>query len=154
MKARVAASIVLALSLSVGMAGCTLITPQATTHHYDASDGVGGSVGSIDVRNALIIADSQGKVGNLVVTFVNTSDKPHRVTVQHGSSNHYVTVPAFGVKKIGAKGTKRVLITNLGAKPGALTDVFFQYSDETGVQLSVPVLDGSQPEYADYKPGS
>ena len=57
MKARVAASIVLALAVAVGTAGCGFIAPQATTKHYDASDGVSGNVGQIDVRNAFIVTD-------------------------------------------------------------------------------------------------
>src|ERR1700710_1284550 len=71
-KARVAASVALALAVAFGTAGCGFVAPQATTKHYDASDGVGGTVGQIDVRNAMIITDaSDGTVGNLVVTLVN-----------------------------------------------------------------------------------
>jgi len=152
-KARVAASIVLAFGLTLGMSGCSLITTQDTLNIKESSVGVSGSVGQVDVRNAVLITNgSNGTVGNLVTTFVNNEDKPHRVQVQHGSTNEYVTVPAYGVKKIGGEGETRVQFSNLGVKPGGLTDVFFTYSTETGVRLRVPVLASTFPGFADYAP--
>ena len=83
MKARVAASVALALAVAFGTAGCGFIAPQATTKSYDASDGVSGAVGQIDVRNALIITDAKnGTVGNLVVTLVNNDSKSHSLSIQ------------------------------------------------------------------------
>jgi hypothetical protein len=113
---------------------------------------VSGSVGKIDVRQVVLITNSQDRVGNLVATFVNNEDKPHRVQVEHGSQSEYVTVPAYGIKKIGAEGQTRVQFTNLDAKAGALTDVFFTYSTETGVRLRVPVLTSTFPGFEDYAP--
>ena len=82
MKAQVATSVALALAVAFGTAGCGLVAPQATTKHYDASDGVSGSVGTVDVRNAMIVADAKdGTVGNLVVTLVNTGAKSQRVAI-------------------------------------------------------------------------
>ncbi|WP_426625001.1 hypothetical protein ACPPVW_02655 [Leifsonia sp. McL0607] len=154
MKARVAASIVLALAVAAGTAGCGLIAPQATTKHYDASDGVSGSVGSIDVRNAFIVTDGvDGKVGNLVVSLVNTDTKSHRVSITSGSSGvgAEVTVEPGQVKTIGQAPDKptqnNVFLTPFDALPGSLYPVYFHYGDETGVKLQVPVLDGGLPDY-------
>jgi len=81
-------SVALALVVAFGTAGCGFVAPQATTKHYDASDGVSGSVGSVDVRNAIIVTDAKnGTVGNLVVTLVNTDSKSHRVAISAGSQN-------------------------------------------------------------------
>ncbi|GAB3391954.1 hypothetical protein GCM10027568_18360 [Humibacter soli] len=152
MKARVTASIVLALGLTLGMSGCSLTAPQDTLHMQESSVGVGGTVGKVDVRNAVLITGSEDKVGNLVATFVNNEAKPHRIEVQHGGENLYVTVPAYGVKKIGGATGTRLLFTNLDAKAGALTDVFFTYGTQTGVTLSVPVLSSTFPGFEDYAP--
>ncbi|TDP99286.1 hypothetical protein AXZ95_3201 [Leifsonia sp. 115AMFTsu3.1] len=159
-KARVAASVALALAVAFGTAGCGFIAPQATTKHYDASDGVSGNVGSIDVRNAIIVTDAKdGTVGNLVVTLVNTDTKSHRVAISAGdqsSSAAYVTVQPGQVKQLGQDpengGTGNVLIPEFTTKPGALFPVYFQYGDQTGVNLKVPVLDGQLPEYASLVP--
>ncbi|MHA7985696.1 hypothetical protein ACX9R5_07795 [Rathayibacter sp. CAU 1779] len=153
MKARVAASIVLALGLTVGMSGCTLVTLQDTKYIKESADGVNGTVGKVDIRNAVIIANTSGTVGNLVVTFVNNDDKPHYIAVQHGSKTHSVSVPALGVKKVGAEGGTRVEFAGLDAKPGSLTDVYFTYPGATGTQLRVPVLASTFPGFEDYAPG-
>lgn len=159
MKARVAASVVLALTVAFGTAGCGLIAPQATTKHYDASDGVSGSVGSVDVRNAIIVTDaSGGTVGNLVVTLVNTGSTAQRVAVTAGDSSTepaYVTVDAGQTKKVGTEpdaASGNVFFSPFSALPGSLFPVYFQYGDQTGVQLQVPVLDGALSEYKDLVP--
>lgn len=151
MKARVAASIVLALGLTSGMSACTLLTPQDTLYIKESAHGVNGTVGKIDIRNAVIVSNSKGTAGNLVVTFVNNEDKAHYLTVQHGSSSHAVAVPAGGVKKVGGAGA-RVQFTGLDAKPGSLTDVYFTYAGVTGAQLQVPVLSSTFPGYEDFAP--
>lgn len=159
MKARVAASVVLALTVAFGTAGCGLIAPQATTKHYDASDGVSGSVGTVDVRNAILVTDaSGGTVGSLVVTLVNTGTSSQRVAVTGGDKSAepaYVTVDAGQTKKLGtdpASTAGNVFFTPFTALPGSLYPVYFQYGDQTGVQLQVPVLDGGLPEYKDLVP--
>jgi hypothetical protein len=159
-KARVATSVALALAVAFGTAGCGFIAPQATTKQYDASDGVSGSVGSIDVRNAIIVTDAKGgTVGNLVVTLVNTDSKSHRVAISAGgdsSSAAHVTVQPGQVKQLGkdpeSGSSSNVLIPEFSTKPGGLFSVYFQYGDETGVNLKVPVLDGGLPEYANLVP--
>lgn len=160
MKARVATSVALALAVAFGTAGCGFIAPQATTKQYDASDGVSGSVGSVDVRNAIIVTDAKGgTVGNLVVTLVNTGDKSHRVSISAGDQNSgaaQVTVQPGQVKQLGQDpengGASNVLIPEFSTKPGGLFSVYFQYGDETGVKLQVPVLDGALPEYSSLVP--
>lgn len=152
MKVRAAASIVLALGLVAGMSGCTLLTPQDTLYIKESAHGVNGKVGSIDIRNALLISNDKGTVGNLVVTFVNNDDRAHYVTVKQGSSAHSVAVDGGALKKLGAEGSTRIQFTNLDAKPGSLTDVYFTYADVTGTQLQVPVLSSTFGGYADYAP--
>ncbi|WP_285115884.1 hypothetical protein [Leifsonia sp. fls2-241-R2A-40a] len=160
MKARVATSVALALAVAFGTAGCGFIAPQATTKHYDASDGVSGSVGSVDVRNAIIVTNAKnGTVGNLVVTLVNTDSKSHRVAISAGSQNSsaaHVTLEPGQVKQLGQNpengGPSNVLIPEFTTKPGALYSVYFQYGDETGTKLQVPVLDGQLPEYSSLVP--
>ena len=159
MKARVATSVALALAVAFGTAGCGLVAPQATTKHYDASDGVSGTVGTVDVRNAMIITDAKdGTVGNLVVTLVNTGDASRRVAISAGdrSSAAHVTVKPGAVTQLGENpetaGPDNILIPEFTAKPGTLYSVYFQYGDETGVNLKVPVLDGGLPEYSSLVP--
>jgi hypothetical protein len=154
-RARIAASIVLAVALAVGTAGCGFITPQTTQKHYDASDGVSGNVGDINVRNALIISGT-GNVGNLVTTIVNNGSRAARVEVQRSSGgsakNEFVIIPAGTTKKIGEKGGSLVILKGMDSRPGSLYPLYFQYGSHTGLRLLVPVLNGQLPEYSHLLP--
>lgn len=134
------------------MTGCTLITTQDTVHIKEAADGVNGTVGKIDIRDAVVIATSKGAAGNLVATFVNNDDKAHYLSVQLGSKTRSVAVPANGVKKIGASDSDRVEFIGLGSKPGSLIDLYFTYAGVTGTKLRVPVLSSTFPGFEDYAP--
>lgn len=156
MRGRIAASIVLAASVTLGIAGCDFVAPQATTKHYDASDGVSGNVGDIAVRNALLITDNGGGPANLVTTLVNTGDKSHRVLIessQNGSNGgQYVTVEPGQSLKVGTSKHPSVVFRKIDATPGALHKVFFQYGSQTGLQLLVPVLTGKLDSYSTLTP--
>lgn len=153
MKARVAASVIIAAGIVLGTAGCNLIAPQATTKHYDASDGVSGSVGDVDIRNAFLVAD--GASVNLVASFVDSSGD-HTITVQpdaDASQNQYVTIAGGGADAVTVVGSKkRVQFNGLNVTPGALVPVFFQYGSEEGVTLKLPVLTDAMAEYKSYGP--
>ena len=153
MKARIVASIALAGALALGTAGCNLIAPQATTKHYDASDGVGVTVGKIDVRNALIISDD-GEVGNLVFSVANQDERAHTVLIEiEGVDEKLQVLAKPGLTTFdGKNGDDPVRIENLGAKPGAVIRVFFQYGSETGADALIPILDGTLSEYSDLVP--
>ncbi|SEB97643.1 hypothetical protein SAMN04489806_2276 [Paramicrobacterium humi] len=162
MRSRPIALVVLAAAVALGSSGCGLLAPQSTTIHYDASDGVGGTVGDVDVRNAMIIANEDGTAGNLVVTLVNTGDSSHSVEIGWGesaSASTSVVVDAgasttFGVPADQNQGepSENITVSPLPAKPGAITDVFFQYGTETGVTLTVPIYNGDLAEYSTLVP--
>ncbi|KQV08437.1 hypothetical protein ASC63_08365 [Leifsonia sp. Root112D2] len=155
MRGRIAASIVLTAAVVLGATGCTLISPQTTTEHYDASDGVSGSVGNIDVRNAILISDN-GTSANLLVTLVNQDTKSHRVKIQSttggDSTNEFVTVEPGATRVVGTSDDEAVVFSNIDAKPGTLHKVYFQYGSETGLQLLVPVLTNGLPAYSTLTP--
>ncbi|TFV99969.1 hypothetical protein [Orlajensenia leifsoniae] len=155
MRGRIASSVIVAAAIIVGTAGCGLVAPQATTYHYFASDGVSGDIGEIGIRNAVIVTD-KGKLGNLVVTIVNSGSEDAEITVQHESSSGKKTVtidaPANETTLFGPAGGEQVLLRDLDAQAGSLLDVYFQYGDEQGEDLQVPVLDGGLPEYSDLLP--
>lgn len=155
MRARIAASIVLAVAVVLGTAGCNMLAPQATTKQYDASDGVSGNVGQVAVRNAVLISQS-GSNGNLVVTFVNSDTRSHRIGIQHEANGkqitQHVTLPARETTVVGTPDEPLVILDDIDTQPGALFPVFFQYGEQTGVSLLVPVLDGTLPTYKNLTP--
>lgn len=154
MKSRLVASAAISALVLLGATGCTFITPQSTKIEYAASDGVNvtGEYGPLDVRNAFIVANEDGSVGNLVAAIVNPTDEKATLTITvEGIDPMAVTVPAGGTVSLGAD-EEPLRIVDLDTKPGATIEVHFQSGDSTGVKTSVPVLDGSLPYYADLAP--
>lgn len=153
MRARVAAS-VLVLALTAGItAGCTFLVPQASQNRYDPSDGVSGTVGQVQVINAIVISDD-GTDGNLVFSGYNPTSSPVTLNVQYTSAGASTTFPltlaANQATPFGTNG--QVLLSGINTKPGALLPVYFQYASEPGLQLQVPVLNTDQAHYATLTP--
>lgn len=156
MRARTTAAVVIAGAVMVLTAGCNFISPQTTTEHYDASDGVSTNVGQIDVRNAIVFTEN-GDEASLSVALINNSSKAANVTFQYdnlGSTDTVsIPVPANGETDRGTQGGQEQTILNgIGKQPGSLITVFIQYGNETGKKLRIPVLDGSFSQYATLLP--
>jgi len=149
-KSRLAASIALAAALLIGTTGCTFFSPIATQKVYDPSDGVGAEVGDLLIRNAMLIGDDPENL-NLVVTIVNRSDSDRRLSVQWVSGGERITesmfVNANGRTAFGGPDQDQVLVTGSTSMIGGLVPLFFSYGTAPGVEVLVPVLDGSLPEY-------
>ncbi len=155
MKARLAVSAVLVALLAAGTTGCTFLTPQATTQGYDASDGIGTTVGDIRVNNALLVTED-GENASLVISLQNSSDYGVQVAVQYENAaktkvNDSVFVNSRSVTSLGADGSSTLVLTGIHAPAGSLFPVFIQYGDETGKQLWLPVLTPTG-EYKDLAP--
>src|SRR6218665_1177982 len=101
-KVRVAASAVLAAAVTLAASGCTLTAYQATLAHYEPSDGVSASVGSLDIRNILVVS-ADGSVGNLIMTVINTGTEDVALGVQPGAGGvtQTVRVPAGSTVSLG-----------------------------------------------------
>lgn len=155
MRARIATSIALAAALAASLAGCNFVTPQASLQPYEPSDGVSASVGDVDVRNAMIISED-GISGNLVFHAINNSSEDVELAVQYEVAGTKTTitidVPADGTTDVGYGDDGQQFLGSILEKPGGLLPLYFQYGDNIGDQVEVPVLDGSLPQYADLIP--
>ena len=155
MRARIAASVVLAAGILLGTSACGFYAPQATLMHYNASDGVSGDVGDIHIRNALLIS-SDGELANLIVSVVNPTDTAQSLLVQYVSStgkvSQEVAVEANTTVTFGTDGAPSVILENIDSPTGSLFPVFFQYGEATGVELLLPVLTATQDEYSTLLP--
>jgi hypothetical protein len=149
-KSRLAASIALAAALLLATTGCTFSAQIATQKDYDPSDGVGTAVGELLVRNALLIGDDPETL-NLVMTIVNTGDTDRRLSVQWSAGGERITEEVFatanGRTSFGGPDQTQILVTGSTGTIGGLVPLFFSYGTVPGVELLVPVLDGSLPEY-------
>jgi hypothetical protein len=154
-RARVAASGGLAALVALVLAGCNFITPQQTLVPYDPADGISGTVGDVDVLNAVILSDD-GLSGNLVFTALNSSDEDVDLIVQYESNGDKVTldldVAALGSSEFGYGEGGQLFLEGIDTKPGGLLPVYFQYGAEQGRRLLVPVLDGELEQYTPLLP--
>lgn len=152
MRARLAASVVVAALVLGATAGCTFITPQVTVDHYDPSDGIGADVAGIQVRNALMLT-SDGETASLLINLANSGKYGTTVNLQYNNAsgekvNQAVYVNSKSVKSFGGENDAKILMTGIDTSAGALFPVFVQPEGETGKLLAVPVLDGSASEYS------
>lgn len=147
-KPRLIASLAVGAAIVLTTAGCSMISPQATTIEYSAAEGTNVfRSGPVEVRNAQIVATEDGSEGNFVAALVNRTDEPQTLNVDFGgeSSNISLTirVPANTVLSLGADGEDPILVEDLDTPPGATIDGYFQSGDSEGSLVSVPVLDGT-----------
>lgn len=156
MRARIAASVVLAAGLLLGTSGCAFFAPQSTLIRYDPSDGIGTQVGNVKVRNALLLTQD-GERASLLINFINDGNTPVDLTVQYtlkpgGTTTTTVHLKAGQVKTFGDSESHQLVLQGIDKKPGELYPIFFQYGGHTGSQVLVPILDGTWSTYAGLLP--
>ncbi len=155
MRARVAASAGLTALVAIALAGCNFITPQQTLVPYESSDGVSTRVGDVDVLNAVVLSED-GVSGNLVFSALNTGDDDVELAVQFESDGEKVTldvdIDAGSTGQFGFGDGGQLFLAGIDTQPGDLIPIYFQYGDQQGRQLLVPVLDGALEQYAPYLP--
>ncbi|MBL3698946.1 DNA modification methylase [Leucobacter luti] len=156
MKIRIASSIAIAAALALGATGCSLIAPQGTLEHYAPSDGIDVTIANLDVRNMMLVADESGENFNVVFGAVNLTGAEQDLAISFTSEGAQkaraeFTIPTGNTLFGNPAGEETpVLVTIPGAKPGATVDAYFQKTGEEEVRHSIPVLDGTLPEYRDY----
>ncbi|WP_394552842.1 DNA modification methylase [Agromyces sp. MMS24-JH15] len=155
MKVRLAASAALALAIVVGGTGCAMVTYQATTEKYDASDGVSADVGALKLRNVLLVMEEGGDEASLVFTVSNTGDDDLELELGLADGDtQTVDVDAHSQLVFGGDGDDEepLVIEDIDAGPGELATLYFSVSGAEGVEVGTPILDGRLPEYSDLVP--
>jgi len=147
------ASVALAAVVVLSTAGCSMISPQATTIGYSAADGVNiVNSAPLKVRNALFVANDKGTEANFLAAIVNDTDSAETLLVGIEGNTQRVRVPARSTVSLGFDGADPLLFTGLSAKPGTDVRVSFQSGTGEAVEDRVPVLDGELSYLADFVP--
>ncbi len=155
MKLRAAASALLAGAVLSILAGCGLVTPVATQYPYAPSDGVQGEIGELKIINALAITEVGNPNANLIFTASFRGEDLTTLNVQYqlgARTTLTFDLGANSITNVGFGEGGALTLAGVDVAPGELIPVYFQYGDEEGVQLNVPVLDGSLEHYADLIP--
>ena len=153
MNLRRLAPVALAVAVLLGTTGCSMISPQATTIPYSPADGVNiPASGPLVVRNALLVADESGSAANFLAAIVNDTDEAQALLVGIDGETQTVRVPARSTVSLGVDGAEPLLFEGLDAQPGTDVDMAFQSGDGEGVELAIPVLDGTLEYLAEFVP--
>lgn len=143
-------------ALALTSAGCSVTNPQTTQLQYDPSDGVVARLdATVTVANLLIAATDAEGPGNLVGRIVNDGEEPVTVVLVGGGEggvNQSFRVPARSSLGIGPGFDDQVLIDPVGEVPGGLVPMTVSLQEGRSVELDVPVVDGTLPEYATLVP--
>ncbi|WP_336660573.1 DNA modification methylase [Leucobacter sp. USHLN153] len=156
MKIRIASSIALAAALTLGATGCSLVAPQATLTPYAPSDGVDVNVGSIDVRNIMLIADETGESFNVVFGAVNRSGEEQDLSIAFSGTESQqatadFTIPTGNTLFGDPEGEETPVLVDLAdLEPGDTIGAYFQLPGAAEVPYDIPVLDGTLAEYEQY----
>lgn len=152
MQPRLAAAAVAAVVVAFAATGCNILTPVATEIEYDASDGVSGSTGTVEIHNAMLVGEPDGSELNLMVTFTNegeatalqvrVDDEAQQVRVSEG-------VTTFGFPE------QQLIFPAPGELPyGSLRNVSFQADGAEPTGLAVPMISTETIGYEDYAPAA
>lgn len=144
MKSFAAATAALAV---VALAGCSYVNPITTQEYYAASDGVHLNIDDIEAQNLILFSAGQGEPGALVGTLVNRgSDDVELFVSFDGETVTSVSAPAgtavalSPVDGIEVGGVSPVI-------PGQTTTVRVATDYEGAFSTTIPVLDGTLPQY-------
>ncbi|MDM7830466.1 hypothetical protein [Cellulomonas edaphi] len=139
----------------VALSGCSATNEITTEKPYSASNGVRVALGDVRASDLLVVASGEGAEGLLLGGLTNDGDDPRTVTLTFGDQT--ATVPVEGHATVLLDGTTGdghadVRVTAVSVPPGALLPSTIA-TDAAGSQdVGIPVLDGSQPEYASLVP--
>lgn len=145
---RTVAAALAAAAVAVLATGCNLVTPQATTIEYDASDGISGRTGDVQVHNALLIGEEDGDTRSLAVTFTNHGEATY-VQVRVADDTQDIRVPSgqtvYGVDE-------QLTVPADDVQVGGLSNVSFQAEGAEPLGLRVQVMSAEFPGYEQYAP--
>ena len=150
---------VAALALVIPVSGCaSLLSPHQTAdYHYNAGDGAWGTVGDVEVRGLMLITDKEGKGDSqLFFTLINKGDSSAKVSLDVGGEKTTETVDAGKTfvqdpESSASTAKKPIVLKNLDAKPGDLTEVTVKVGSEEK-KIEAQVLSDALPYYKDYVP--
>lgn len=151
---RAAAGLVAVAALA--LTGCSATNPITTIGAYDASDGAGLQVGDVRALNLIVVAEAEGEPGVLTGALANDAQDAEDVTLTvAGGDPVEVTVAGGSSVLLGVSDapagyeTLDVPVAAVDTAPGGLTTVTVASSSAGSVDVRIPVLDGTLPEYAE-----
>lgn len=137
-------------ALALLTAGCGEVREQ-TQIWREPPHGTSATAGDVDIRNALVVTDSEGN-GTVYASFANRGDDADALTgvVIDGSeanTDGEIELPAGGVASV-SPDDSRVDVSGFDVEPGRLVDVQFIFADAPRVTVQA-IVQPNEGFYAD-----
>jgi len=131
------------------LAGCSATNPIQTRYVYSASDGARVTVGTtIEAKNLLVLTNAQGEPGALIGAVTNRGAQDTVVAIDVvGAGRH--EVPLAAGESFRFVGDEVLRFDAVDARPGQTMAITVSSGTEGATSATVPVLDGTLPEYAE-----
>ena len=140
---------VVTLAAVVSLAACSGGSPLTALKPYAASDGLHASVGEVRALNLLVLTRGAGEPAALTGTIDNTGEASASVSITVAGEKFDVIVPAGGSVKLAlGAGDTPIVLEDAPATPGLIAAVTIA-TGGTSLEVPVPVLDGTLPEYGE-----
>jgi hypothetical protein len=143
-------------ALGIGLlsvTGCAYINPQQTSEQYSASDGTRTDLGTLQLRNFIIVSDGEDKPGRVIGAVYNTSSNDVVLTIK-GAEGSQTQVPIKqNSHTLLNDSTAAAILSTAGAKPGAVAEVTIsENGTNKDAMFKIPVMDGTIVDYKTYLP--
>lgn len=139
---------------ALGLTGCSATNPIITSMEYNVVDGVqAGITESLQAQSLLVFTTGEGQVGTMTGALANQGREDVQVTLEpQGADAVTIEVPSRGTVLIGPDRQQTVELDSVAAPPGAHLAVLVSTPEGGSVEVQVPVLDGTLPEYDEIVP--
>ena len=132
-----------ALLLTVGalsLTACGFNSPVQTQKPYQPADGVEVNLGSVAIRNLLVVATTADAPGQLAGLVVNSSSTPQTITITTPDGTSAKTQVGAGLTSQLSTGPGAVVLAKAGAPAGNLVTLKISTPTSGTSDVSVPVL--------------
>lgn len=159
-RVRVAASAAALAVIAVGASGCAAINEQATTMHYDASDGVSaGDRSDVVANNLMLVTNGDGAQARFIGHVANNSDEAKDFSIDFDGQNVSTNVKAGSdVNLQDKKFADSFTIDGSSDGKDKTTDPGLNVAvtvktGSTSTDVNIPVVNGTIKDYEQYVPG-
>ncbi|WP_113716810.1 hypothetical protein [Arthrobacter dokdonensis] len=134
---------------ALAFTGCSAINEQSTTKIKTVADGVDTDLGSLALRNVLIVSHGNDAPGAVLGTFYNNSKSNISLTISGGQGSQTEVTVKPGVPLVLNGDTDKAILSTVKAAAGAMEVIQLRESGASteSTSLNVPVLDGTLAEY-------
>jgi hypothetical protein len=124
---------------ALALSGCQVMSPIQTDEVYMPADGVGVELGTVEVRDLVVVGTGKDRPGTLSGAMSNTSGEAQRVGFALADGQPVFTeAKPYSQERI--SGETQVQLASVPAEPGGTVTLTIQSQSAPAVVVTVPVV--------------